>query len=169
MSDQTPPPQPRYGEYAPGYQPGATPPPPASYSYGPPPIGAPPSGPRTRKTWDVVLTVVLLVLGLVGLLLGLLYAALLPSPEFAAMFSEILGQQGVNAGPIDFGAFPAVIVVSHLVLYLAALGISIPMLLRKVVAFWVPLTAGVIAALIFWGGYLGIVTGSLDLSGLAGL
>ncbi|MFW8745859.1 DUF6264 family protein, partial [Mesorhizobium japonicum] len=42
-------------------------------------------------------------------------------------------------------------VISHVVLLLAAAGISIPLLVRgRLVVFWIPLTAGAIAAIVFW-------------------
>lgn len=157
MSDQPPPavpPAPRYGEYAPGYQPGATPPPPpaASYSYGPPPT-APAAGPRRRKTWDIVLTIVLLALGLFGLALGLMYAAIFSAPD---LLDEALRSQGYGGFDGEVGAAPAIIAVSHVVLYLVAVGLSIPLMLRGVVAFWIPLAAGLIAAVIFWTTLTGV-------------
>ena len=50
-----------------------------------------------------------------------------------------------------------VLVVSHVVLYLVALGVSILLLITRKIAFWVPLTAGVIAAIIFWSTLVGIM------------
>jgi hypothetical protein len=41
--------------------------------------------------------------------------------------------------------------VSHVVLFVIALGLSIALLIRRrIVVFWVPLGAGFIAAVIFW-------------------
>jgi hypothetical protein len=108
---------------------------------------------RTRKTWDLVLTIVLLALGFFGMLIGLLYAAIFSDP---AALDATFQQQGMDGFNGTVGAAPAIIVVSHVLLYLAALGISIPLLIKKRVAFWAPLAAGVIAAFIFWGTLVGV-------------
>ena len=166
---------PQYGEYAPvdasnpygvpGHATAATPAAvptipaaPEVPAYGVPAFGAPAYAPpvRKRRTWDVVLTCILLVLGLIGLSLGLLYAWAFTNPE---ILNGALAQQGLS-GTLTPGAAPAVIAVSHIVLYLLALGLSIPLLIRgKGVVFWIPLVIGVIAAVIFWVS-LGIVISS---------
>ncbi|MEO8262143.1 MAG: DUF6264 family protein [Pseudolysinimonas sp.] len=148
-SQPTPPPVPQYGEYAPaGYVPPqpnpsqpSAPASPVAYPMHPAPAG------RRRKTWDLVLTIVLLVLGLFGVLIALAYAALFSDP---ALIDQGLQQQGMGGFNGTIGAQPTVIVVSHVLLYLGAVGGSIPLLLSKRVAFWVPLGAGVVAAIIFW-------------------
>jgi hypothetical protein len=53
--------------------------------------------------------------------------------------------------PSWIGVAQAVILVSHLVLYAVALVLTIILLNRRVIAFWVPLAAGVLAALIMFG------------------
>jgi uncharacterized membrane protein YagU involved in acid resistance len=49
------------------------------------------------------------------------------------------------------------------VLYLAALGIAIPLLLKRRIAFWVPLVAGVLAAIVYWGSIIALITGDPQL------
>jgi len=111
---------------------------------------------RTRRTWDVVLTCILLVLGLIGMSIGLLYAWAFANPD---ILSSALAQQGLS-GELRPGVAPAVIAISHIVLYLIALGLCIPLLIRgRVVVFWIPLVIGVVAAIIFWIA-LGIVVTS---------
>jgi hypothetical protein len=96
----------------------------------------------------VVLTIILLVLGLIGMLLGIVYAAVFPDP---AVLGQALAQQGVDGVTVDAGAAPAVLIVSHLVLFLVAVAVSVPLLVRgRIVVFWIPLVAGVIAAINFW-------------------
>jgi hypothetical protein len=85
--------------------------------------------------------------------IGLIYAALFTDPTFLEQMAQASGLSGFNG---SVGPAPAVIAVSHIVLYLLALGGSIPLLLTKRVAFWVPLTAGVIAAIIFWGTFIAV-------------
>jgi len=167
---------PKYGEYAPadatnpygvpGYPaaasapaaPADAAPADAAPVYGAPTYAAPGYAPpvRTRRTWDVVLTSILLVLGLIGMSLGLLYAWAFTNPE---ILRGALAQQGLT-GDLKPGIAPAVIAVSHIVLYLLALGLSIPLMIRgKAVVFWIPLVIGVVAAVIFWIS-LGIVVSS---------
>ena len=167
------PPVPRYGEYAPGYTPEApaapaaasapVPAPAPTYGYATPAAPAvpeygygyvAPGAPvvRRRRTWDLILTVVLLVIGLFGMGIGLLYGAILSD---RTLLQESLSTQGYTWDG-EIGAAPAIIVVSHLLLYFGAVGASIPLLISGRVAFWVPLSAGVIAAIIFWVTIFGV-------------
>jgi hypothetical protein len=73
------------------------------------------------------------------------------------VFDEAYGQSGLGGWNGSVGAAPAVIAVSHIVLYLLAAGVSIPLLIKNKIAFWVPLAAGVIAAIVFWGSLFAIV------------
>jgi hypothetical protein len=131
---------------------------------GVPVYGAPVAAPgRRRRTWDLVLTVILLVVGFFGMLFGILAGAAFTDPAFAEAFEQGLSQQGIS-GSVDFGGFATIVIVSHVLLYLVALGVSIPLLVTKRIAFWVPLAAGVIAAIVFWGGYFAIVFSSVDLT-----
>ena len=147
MSDTERPPVPQYGEYAP---PGYVPPVPGPNDLKPLPYdGVAPGAPagRTRRTWDVVLTVILLVLGLIGASLGVIYGVMFTDPD---LLRDVLAQQGYPGFDPQPGAVPAVLVISHVVLYLLAVGGSIPLLIGKRIAFWVPLAAGIVAAIIFW-------------------
>jgi hypothetical protein len=147
MSDTERPPVPQYGEYAP---PGYVPPVPGPNDLKPVAYDTAPEAPaggRKRRTWDVVLTVILLVLGLLGATFGVAYGVIFTDPE---RLGDLLAQQGYPGFDAQPGAAPAVLVISHVVLYLLALGGSIPLLIMKRIAFWVPLAAGVVAAIIFW-------------------
>jgi hypothetical protein len=150
-AEQLPPPQ--YGERLPaGAQVPVAPP---AYS---PTYGAPP---KPRHTWDLVLTVILLVVGLFGMLGGVLFGVAFGDPAFADQLERAVAQQGVS-GELDFRGFGVLVIISHVVLYLVAVGVSIPLLVAKKIAFWVPLTAGVIAAIVLWGGYFAIIFSSVD-------
>jgi hypothetical protein len=137
-----PEPRPRWGEYAPAQPPAQQPLP--QQTYAPWPYAVPPKPPR--RIWDIVLTSILLVVGLFGTLIACLYAANLQRVvEIAAE------QRGISANGASTSVESLVIVISHVVLLLAAAGISIPLLVRgRPVAFWIPLAAGVIAAILFW-------------------
>lgn len=138
------------GPPAPGYPP----------AYGVPAYGVPaglPPVPR-RRTWDLVLTIILLIVGVVGMGIGLIYAAIFADPALVKeIFDEAYGQSGLGGWNGSVGAAPAVIAISHIVLYLVALGVSILLLVKNKIAFWVPLAAGVIAAIVFWGTLIAIV------------
>ncbi|MGB3911479.1 MAG: DUF6264 family protein [Pseudolysinimonas sp.] len=148
-------PPPMYGERMPDYA--------AAPAYGTPAYGTPVYGAavppvKRRRVWDLVLTVILLVLGLFGMGIGLIYAAIFADPVLVQdVFDQAYGQSGLGSWNGDVGAAPAIIAISHIVLYLIALGVSIPMLIKNKIAFWVPLTAGVIAAIVFWGTFMAIM------------
>lgn len=131
----------------------------AAPAYGTPGAGAAyPAPPKRRRTWDLVLTIILLIVGLFGMGIGLIYAAIFSDPALVQeVFDQAYGQSGLGGWNGSVGAAPAVIAVSHIVLYLAAVGVSILLLIRNKIAFWVPLTAGVIAAIVFWGSLFAIV------------
>ena len=147
------PPRPQYGEYAP---PGYVPPVPPQPQPGFPAYAAsvPAPGGRRRRTWDVVLTIVFLVLGLFGTALGLMYAAILSTP---GLLDEALRAQGYGGFSGEVGAGATIIAVSHIALYLVAVVLSIVLLVKRFIAFWVPLAAGVIAAIIFWATLMGVL------------
>ena len=156
---------PKYGEYAenpygvPGYPAASAPAAPVAPgvpAYGAPTYGAPAYAPpvRKRRTWDVVLTVILLVLGLFGTVAALGYAAIFATPD---LLNQTMATQGYSGFSGNVGAAPAVLLISHIALYLLALGLSIPLVIRgKIVVFWIPLTIGVIAAIVFWATVISV-------------
>jgi Family of unknown function (DUF6264) len=146
----TPPAQPRYGELAPTVQPepGSLPPSGQPVAY-----YATPQTARKVRTADVVITCILLTIGLFSVLFTL--AALSSLPQALSQEYDRYGvtyHQGSN-----YGALSLFILISHIVLFVVALGISILLMIKRRVAFWVPLTAGVIAAVIFWGVVVGML------------
>jgi hypothetical protein len=148
------PPVPQYGEYAPGGyvapQPVAGPAPAQTYGAASYPQQAPV---RQRKTWDLVLTSILLVMGLFGAGIGVIYGLLFTDPTLLA---EAFEQQGYPGFDGDAGAAPVILIVSHALLYLIALA-AIPLLIARRVAFWLPLAAGIVAAIIFWSTLVGVL------------
>jgi hypothetical protein len=140
-----PPPVPQYGEYAPA---GYVPPKPAPGYEAAAFAGQPAAAPgRKRRTWDLVLTIVLFVLGFFGALFGVIYGVVFSDPDLLDQVFQTMGYGDFNG---QIGSAPAVLIVSHTVLYLIAVGGGLVLLLRKRVAFWLPLAIGVIAAIIFW-------------------
>src|SRR5690606_33522480 len=87
-----PPQQPRYGEYAPpGYVPPAPPPGTAFAPVAP----VAPAG-RRRRMWDVVLTIVLLVIGFFGMGIGILYGAVIGDRAVLDATFQSLGLDGFS-------------------------------------------------------------------------
>jgi hypothetical protein len=147
-SDPLPPPT--YGERVPDYA--------AAPAYGTPVYGAAVQPVKRRRTWDLVLTVILLVVGLFGMGIGLIYAALFADPASVQLiFDQAYRDAGLGGWNGSVGAAPAIIAISHIVLYLVALGVGILLLVKNKIAFWVPLSAGVLAAIIFWGAMMAII------------
>ena len=166
-----PAPAPQYGEYAP--QPPIAPPAPGlapapQYGYAAAPeygYATAPTG-RRRRTWDVVLTIVLLSIGLFGAGFGVLYGIIFTVP---GLFEETISSQpGYADWDGDPGAAGAVLILSHSLLYLVTVGLSIFMLVKKFITFWVPLTAGVIAAIIFWGTIFAVILSDPDFVNMSG-
>ncbi len=156
--------RPRYGEYLPAGSPPPYQTPPAyqapqqqaaSDYYGGMPYYQPVPPVRTRKVGDLVATCVLLALGLFGMLGGIVTSAALGSALAQEYDRYGVAYHGSTALPV----MATVIWVSHLVLFLAAVGGSIPLLVKRRIAFWVPLVAGVLAAVVFWGCLIGLITG----------
>lgn len=137
-------------------------------AYGQPVYGQPgfaTQAPPRRRTWDIVLTIVLLVLGLGGMSLGVLYGVIFSSPE---LLDQVFQQQGLGGFDGEIGYGPTVLIISHVVLYLLALGLSILLLVKRKVAFYVPLSAGVLAAIIFWGALFAIMMSDPDFMSVYG-
>lgn len=138
--DSAPRPRPQYGEYAP---PGWVSPN-ADALQAPPPVPPQPATPAP-KSWDRPLTMVLLVVGFFGMLIGV----------YAGLNIDLVVQQG---GLIQ-GTEPVlppwsqtagwVIVGSHVLLYAFAVTTALSRLRAGRPAFWVPLIAGVIAAIVY--------------------
>lgn len=132
-------PRPRYGEYAPlppaGYvEPVATPEPPA----------APVAVERPRRTWDIVLTASLLLVGVYDVVAGFSQYLDL-GPALVAAFE----QQGFG----EFTSFEAasqvglVLTVIRIAILAVVVPVSLLLIARGRRAFWVPLAGGVLAAL----------------------
>ena len=161
---------PQYGEYAPnpygvpGYPAAAASAPPAAPSapavYGAPTYGAPAYAPpgRQRKTWDLVLTIVLLAIGAIGAFIG---------ATSGLGLNQAIQQQydahGLGTYSGNNGTAVAVLAISHLVLYVIAVGLSILSLAKKRTTFWIPLVIGVVAAIIFWSVLIAVIVGDSNL------
>ena len=122
-----------------------TPPPaygPAPGSYGTPLSGSPygyavppPPGKRPLRTWDLVVTILLLVLD------GVLAAIMSFFGFFLAMAGDSCGARDCNSDFIAIGLMVAV-GLPWLVLIIVAV-VSIVLLVKRRLAFWVPLVGAV--------------------------
>jgi hypothetical protein len=142
---------PQYGEMAPPGYVSPVPPPPVEVA--PPTYYSAPPVTRKSHPADVAVTSVLLAFGLIGMLIGVgttlnLHQSLASAAaKYGATYTD----------PANLGALAAFIAISHVVLYLAAVGISLPLLITRRVAFWVPLVAGAVAAIILWGSLIALI------------
>lgn len=99
------------------------------------------------RTWDRPLTYALLVLGFFGMLIGAFGGTNLgPLVEQAA---QLQGMTLTLPPWTDAAGF--VLVLTHPALYALGFGIAITRLRQGRLAFWAPLAAGVVAALIYNG------------------
>jgi hypothetical protein len=145
-----PPAGPRFGEMAPpGYVSPVPAQPPASDPVAPVYYAAPPIV-RKPRTADVVVTCILLTVGLFVMLTSLT----LP-PQLDIVTTQVAAKYGVrDFDTSHLGAIGLGITISQIVIYLIALGVSIPLMLKRRVSFWVPLSAGALAGIIFWALFI---------------
>lgn len=176
MSDQTPPSVPPVSGPNPPFDPPAAAPPASAPTYGPPspvpPYAQPgyaypqqpyaypqpaarPGGKPPVKTWDVVVTVILLVL------LALLAMLVSFFGFFLVMASDPCGVRECSTELIGLGVILAVGL--PWVALLVAVVLAIILLVRRKIAFWVPLAAGpLVIGAWFVGAYVaaaGVPTG----------
>lgn len=138
MTDERP--RPKYGEYA-----DATPTPTPTPSVEPAAAVAPPiPGHRSRRTWDVVLSTVLLLWGVFDVATGFPAYANLGATVAAAAKQQ--GVDGFASATLadEIGSWLNVVRVAILVI--AILG-TLLLLGRGRLAFWLPLAAAALAAL----------------------
>jgi uncharacterized BrkB/YihY/UPF0761 family membrane protein len=138
-------------------------PPPGSYGQPPNPAAqanpygyavAPPPGKRPVRTWDLVVTIILLVLD------GVLAAIMSFFGFFLAMAGDSCGARDCNSELIAIGLMVAV-ALPWLVLILVAI-VSIVLLVTRRLAFWVPLVG---AALIIASWPIGALIASAGVPG----
>lgn len=153
MSD-TRPPRPQYGEYASPEQQAA--------AMGTVPVAAPAAPPTTvavttapaatavaakrttARPWDNLLSFALLAYGLYSVVSGFFQYR-----DVGALINQVYKIQGVGDYTVTplTGQLGIVIIVVQVVLYLAALLLTIARLRAGKIAFWIPLTAGIVAGL----------------------
>lgn len=137
-------------------------PPPEPYAQQPAPVApapygyavAPPPGKRPIRTWDLVVTIVLLVLA------GVLAAIMSFFGFFLAMAGDSCGARDCNSDMIAVGLMVAVALPWLLLIIVAV--VAIVMLVKRRIAFWVPLIGGV---LIIGSWFLGAAIASAGVPG----
>lgn len=134
MSD--PRPEPRYGQYSDA----PLPPTPAPVEYAPPVVPE-----RKRRNWDVALTAALLFLAVYDVVAG--FSGFV---QLGTVLSDAFEQQGIN----EFSSFElaatmgVVINIARIVLLAIVIIVSLALLSRNRLAFWVPLAGGLLAGLV---------------------
>jgi Family of unknown function (DUF6264) len=108
-----------------------------------------------RRTIDIAVTCVLLGLALIGTLVGVLTTV-----EFPYALSQQYARYHVAYTPHpELAQIGAAVAVSHVLLFLAALCVSIPLMRSNRGAIFVPLVAGAIASIIFWSVLFSVFLG----------
>lgn len=134
------PPVPRYGEYA------DLPPVPAAD----PSVGGAnqpvETGERPPRTGDLIASVILLVLGFFGVAIAI-FNALTISLQMQQVYEQYGVEGDYEPGP-GVAVAGAVIVISHVVLYALAVIVTIALVRKRRLSFWMPLSAGVLAFVI---------------------
>jgi hypothetical protein len=138
MTDDRP--RPRYGEYAPIPTTPVAPPAPV-----PAEAPAPVARRRVPRTWDLVLTTTLLLIGVFDVVAGFSRFA-----DLGGVLNEAYVAQGFPAfTSMELAASAGVVInVLRVVLIVAAIVGSLALISRGRTAFWVPLAAGAAAALV---------------------
>lgn len=153
----TPPPDPGPPQAPSGPPPAAYAPPPGWAGGQPGPYGyavAPAPDQRPRRTWDLVVTIILLVLD------GVLAAIMSFFGFFLAMAGDSCGARDCNSDLIAIGLLVAVALPWVLLILVAV--ISIVLLVKRRIAFWVPLIG---AVLIIGSWFVGAVIASAGVPG----
>lgn len=140
-------PQPQYGEYATPEQQRAAGGAPVAHTPAPAPVTPAPdlsAGVQPRR-WDRILSIALLAFGLYNVITGVVQFR-----DLGAMLNQVYEVQGVGSYTETAltGALSTVIVVSQVVIYLVTLFVTMSLLRRGRLAFWVPLVGGALAGLI---------------------
>ena len=135
-----------------GPPPGQPGPPPSASPYGY--AVPPPPGRRPLRTWDLVVTIILLVLD------GVLAAIMSFFGFFLAMAGDSCEARDCNADFIAVGLMVAVALPWILLIVVAI--VSIVLLVKRRLAFWVPLVGGV---LIIASWFIGAVIASAGVPG----
>ncbi len=180
------PPVPRYGEYAsPEHAAAATQPPAAQPVYQQPsypqqqpgyaqqqPYGQPaygqqpyygqvPPGQRPLRVGDVVVSVILLVIGFFSVLITVLSSFTLDS-QMEVLYEDYGITEAYSPGA-GTAIASAVLIISHLVLFALAVILTIPLIRRRKLSFWVPLVAGAIASVVFFATFVVLVMADSNL------
>jgi len=141
MTDERP--RPQYGEYAtPEQQRAAGGTPVAPQQPRPPAPQAPAAQPWR---WDRILSILLLAYGLYSVITGVYQFR-----DLSGLLDQIYQLEGVGTfTPTALSAaLGIVIVVSQIVIYIATLLITMTLLRRRRLSFWVPLVGGALAGLV---------------------
>jgi Family of unknown function (DUF6264) len=163
-------PEPKYGAYAPaGWQspvPAAEPTPPPSGEVPPALQGSPwaapvaparaPGAPGQRQTWDVVLSIVLLAAGALFALIGVAFFLGMPAILESLYEQQSLGAYTETSRTAALDAWGA---ASQAIIFVIVAVLTILLLVRRRVAFYVPLIGGIVGVIIFWSLLISILSG----------
>jgi hypothetical protein len=144
------PPVPRYGEYSPSDgTPNSTPStPPTQDRSGLPPYGSPSYAPVEKRplTADRIVSTILLVIGFFVVIYFVLSAVYLEAAIQLAYDQNSLGTYEPTA---TLPIVQATIIISHIAIYILVTVLTIALIRKRRVSFWLPLTGGFLGIIIF--------------------
>lgn len=149
--------QPGYAQQPPAQQP-YTSQPYAQQPYSAQPYGQQPqnpAGPRPLRTGDMIASIVLLVVGFFSTLIAILNALTLTT-QIQALYEEN-GLTGAYEPTVGATVAVIVIIASHLILLAIAAIVTALLIRKRKPSFWVPLVAGVLAFVIFFGAIIAVM------------
>jgi len=85
--------------------------------------------------------------------------------QFLDQIYREMGYAGRYDGEI--GAGPSIVIISHILLYLLGAAAAIFLIVKRKISFYIPLIAGVIAAIIFWTVVIGIFMSDPNLTNIS--
>jgi len=133
-------------------EPGASPPPAIGYPAQPPP--AAPAPPARRRVADVVASGILLLVGLIALIGASVTAIALPSALQSAYDDYSLGEY---VTPPGVAGIQTALWLGSLVIFLVATGLTVLLIVKRRISFYVPIIAGFVTTLLYWGLIVGAV------------
>jgi hypothetical protein len=145
------PPVPRYGEYA---NPAQGFPVQSQVSIPPQPAGQPgyyaqqPLGERPLRTADMIVSIILLVVGFFSVLYAI-FSALSLNLQFDLIYEQYGITEPYVAGSASVVA-QAIIIISHVILWALAVIFTTVLIRRRRISFWLPLSVGVLASIVFF-------------------
>ena len=118
-------------------------------------------GQRPLRTGDMITSIILLAVGFFATIYATLNALSL-TMQFQLLYEDN-GISGNYEPSVGSSVATVVIIASHVILLAVAALVTVTLIRKRRVSFWVPLVAGVLAFVIFFGSVLAVVLSDANL------